>query len=136
MTKTAKILVGTLCVAVAAIILIPWIQQPTSTTVVGTALVRIDGTHTFNYSLEDGATALDALRDLDTQDPTMHLITKTYTGIGDLVETMYDKSNGTDERYWQYLVNGIEAQVGAGAYVLKDKDVVEWEFKAYAEKEQ
>lgn len=135
MTHTFKLVLGAAVVVVATAILVPWSPTPPQTET-GTTTVRIDDTHTFSYSLKDGATALDALRDLNAQDPTMRLTTKTYTGLGDLVESMYEKTNGTDERYWQYQVNGIEAQVGASAYVLKDTDNVEWEFKAYADEEQ
>lgn len=134
MIKTTNVLIGMVCVVVATAILIPWSQEPIPSTS-GTATVRIDGTHTFSYALENESTALNALTHINMEDTALQLRTKTYTGLGDLVESMYGKTNGTDERYWQYLVNGSEAQVGAGAYVLKDGDVVEWLFKAYSERE-
>ncbi|MDP4020766.1 MAG: DUF4430 domain-containing protein [Candidatus Adlerbacteria bacterium] len=75
-----------------------------------------------------GKTALAVLEELDVRDPAVNLFTKEYAGLGVLVEGIGELRNGTDGKYWQYRINGIMPQVGAGAYVLKDGDLVEWFF--------
>lgn len=74
------------------------------------------------------STALDLLRQINIQNPKLKLVTKDYVGMGTLVEGMVGKDNGTDGKYWTYYVNGEMAQVGAGNYVIKDNDQIEWKF--------
>jgi hypothetical protein len=38
-------------------------------------------------------------------------------------------SNGDDERYWQYYVNDLYADVGCSKYILEDNDSVCWRFE-------
>ena len=45
---------------------------------------------------------------------------------------MYGAANGTDEKYWQYLVDGIMPQIGADQYILKDGESIEWNFEKSA----
>lgn len=130
MIKTSNILIAGVCVVAATAILISWSQSTTSTQT-GTATVRIDSTHDFNYQFSSDATALDALRAQDTKDPAMHLATKSYPGLGELVDSMYGMTNGDGDRYWQYDVNGVRAAVGASTYVLKHGDRIEWSFSSY-----
>jgi len=60
----------------------------------------------------------------------LQLKSKSYGEMGVLVEAMGDKTNGTDNSYWQYTVNGEAPMIGADSYILVDGDLVEWEFKA------
>lgn len=48
--------------------------------------------------------------------------------LGILVEQIGDQKNGTDGKYWQYQVNGQYADVGAGKYIVKPGDKIEWRF--------
>ncbi len=75
-------------------------------------------------------TGLQVLQTLNVQDPQLALSTKEYAGLGTLVDGMYGKKNGTDQKYWQYKVNGVMPQVGADAYKLKSGDRIEWLFGA------
>ena len=45
------------------------------------------------------------------------------------IEAIGDVTNGENNRYWQYYVNGIFADVGCNNYFLRDNDVVEWRFE-------
>ena len=47
---------------------------------------------------------------------------------GVFIKRIGDKENGESEKYWQYWVNNEHAQVGAGQYQLKNRDVVEGKF--------
>lgn len=51
-----------------------------------------------------------------------------YPGLGVMIKQIGDKQNGEDGKYWQFWVNGKFAAVGAGEYVVKPGDVVEWRF--------
>jgi hypothetical protein len=46
-----------------------------------------------------------------------------------LIEGINGITNGDDDRYWQYYVNGEFADVGCSNYFLDDHDVVEWRFE-------
>ncbi len=73
-------------------------------------------------------TLLQILTALNEQRPSMQLSTKTYTGIGTLVDGMYGMHNGEDNKYWQYTVNGVMPQIGADAYIPQPGDSIEWYF--------
>ena len=81
-------------------------------------------------SISEDQTLLDVLTELNIADPNLQLTTKEYPGLGTLVESMAGKANGTDNKYWQYKVNGVMPQVGADHYKLVDGDTVEWSFVA------
>ena len=81
-------------------------------------------------AIESDTTALDLL----TQASALFgftIKTKEYSGLGSLIETIGAYENGTNEKYWQYYINGMLAPVGAGAYVLQADDVIEWKFAEF-----
>ena len=78
-------------------------------------------------------TVLSVLQRLNAEDNAMMLKTKDYSGMGTLVEGMGSQKNGTDKKYWQYKVNGVMPQIGAGAYELTSGDKVEWFFGSFKE---
>lgn len=47
-----------------------------------------------------------------------------------LIEVIGNYSNGNQDRYWQYYVDGNYADKGCSAYVLTDGDVVLWSFES------
>ena len=71
---------------------------------------------------------LKLLAMLNAEDPALGLETKEYSGLGTLVTAMGGLKNGTDNKYWQYKVNGVLPMVGADQYILKEVDSVEWFF--------
>ncbi len=80
--------------------------------------------------ISEGQTLLDVLTALNATDPNLQLSTEEYLGLGTLVESMAGNTNGTDNKYWQYKINGVMPQVGADHYKLADGDTVEWSFVA------
>ncbi len=46
-----------------------------------------------------------------------------------LIEGIGNFSNGNQDRYWQYYINGNYANMGCSAYVLDDNDTVLWSFE-------
>lgn len=75
-------------------------------------------------------TVLSMLQALDAEDPDLALVTTEYAGLGTLVESIAGKTNGENDNYWQYVVNGAMPQVGADQLRLNDGDSVEWRFEA------
>jgi hypothetical protein len=76
-----------------------------------------------------GNTVLEVLQSLDQEDQRLLLAIKEYSGLGILVESMYGKTNGTGDEYWQYFVNGAMPQIGADKLKLKEGDAIEWRFE-------
>lgn len=73
------------------------------------------------YNGRNGVDALTLLR--------KHAVVKVkHYSFGDLV-TSINGSEGNGPKYWTFYVNGKEAQVGAGAYVTKNQDKLEWKLQ-------
>jgi len=72
------------------------------------------------YPGRDGKTALELLK-VAYPDTT----TKSSGSLGELVTSINGKEAGSNE-YWEFLVNGVAATVGAGSYVTKSTDMIEW----------
>lgn len=74
------------------------------------------------YQGVEGKTALELLKtkaDVETQN---------FDGIGELVSSINGIAS-TSDRFWIYYVNGEQGQVGAGAYVTKSTDTIEWRYE-------
>lgn len=48
--------------------------------------------------------------------------------FGDFVEAI-NGSAGNGPKYWTFYINGKEANVGAGAYITKTSDKLEWKLQ-------
>jgi hypothetical protein len=48
--------------------------------------------------------------------------------FGDLV-TSINGSKGNGPKYWIFYANGKESQIGAGAYITKNSDKLEWKLQ-------
>lgn len=79
-------------------------------------------------AITQGQTVLGVLQMLNAADPKLQLATKEYAGLGTLIVGMHGVTNGTGKKYWQYTVNGVMPQVGAGQLQLKEGDSVDWFF--------
>jgi len=53
---------------------------------------------------------------------------KVYEGMGVFVESIAGVKGGTDNKYWQYWVNGELPMVDADKKAVKKGDKVEWRF--------
>lgn len=79
---------------------------------------------TQTLQLPSTETALSALQ-------SKHSVTVKQYDFGTLVEGVDGVTNGSDNKYWLYYVNDVEASTGADVYQLKNGDRIKWEFKAY-----
>ena len=75
-----------------------------------------------SYKGVQGKTALELLK-------ANHKVeTQMFSG-SEFVKSI-DSLTPDSNHYWSFMVNGIESPVGAGQYVTKDGDTVEWQLKA------
>ncbi len=79
--------------------------------------------------VSDGATALSILKEA-AEVEEFAIETKSYEGLGVMVESVAGMINGTNNTYWQYDVNGVAPQIGADGYVVQPQDTVRWHFSA------
>jgi hypothetical protein len=94
-----------------------------------TITVTIEGLYSDkNVQISSSETALEILQRLDTQDEEVQLLTREYSGLGVLVESIGGNSNGMNDEYWQYKVNGVMPQIGADKLEIKNGDAIEWYF--------
>lgn len=71
------------------------------------------------------------------EDTALELLSNTHT-----VTTKGQKENAfvtaidgvtadSSKEFWSFYVNGKQAEVGAGSYVLKNNDTIEWKIEAF-----
>lgn len=41
------------------------------------------------------------------------------------------KADDSKKEFWAFYINGKQAEVGAGSYVIKNSDTIEWKIKTY-----
>lgn len=73
------------------------------------------------YQGVDGKNALELLKKYTKVE------TKHYS-FGDLV-TSVNGTSGNGPKYWSFYINGKLADVGAGSYVTKNADTIEWKLQ-------
>jgi|GEM_PF-1241442 len=80
----------------------------------------LGGTTSKNVEIEEGKTVLDLTSKVAT-------IEKTGEGKNAFITSINGaKADSSKNEYWELLVNGKSSQVGAGSYVVKDGDKIEW----------
>jgi len=80
-----------------------------------------------NVTVAANDTVLDVLKKI-TEENSLTLEIKDYEGLGTLVTKIGEQANGTDNKFWQFFVNGQYAKVGADKYILTPNDDVAWKF--------
>ena len=71
---------------------------------------------------------------LQEKETALSLLERTQTvmvkksSLGSLVEAINGVKNGNDGKYWTYLINGKEANVGAGQYIVRSDDIIVWQY--------
>ena len=40
-------------------------------------------------------------------------------------------ASSNDKEFWALYVNGKQAEVGAGTYIIKNNDTIEWRIETY-----
>lgn len=76
-----------------------------------------------SYQATAGITSLEQLK-LEAEN-----VVVSESEYGELVESIEGHESGTDGNYWSFYINGEMAQVGAGAYIQEEGDVIEWKFQ-------
>ncbi|MFA5990947.1 MAG: DUF4430 domain-containing protein [Candidatus Doudnabacteria bacterium] len=75
------------------------------------------------YNGQEGKNGLELLKAKYTVE------TKSYGSAGEFVESI----NGVKpdaQHFWKFFINGESASVGAGSYITKSTDVLEWKLDA------
>ncbi len=63
-----------------------------------------------------------------TQQQTWEFESKDYGEMGVLVTKIGNKSNGQEQKYWQFYVNGEQPMMSADKFSPKNGDQIEWRF--------
>lgn len=82
-------------------------------------------TNTYSLNLESGKTALEA---------TKKVADVVTSGEGELafVTSIRDREADSDKNeFWEFVINGEPAQIGAGSYVVKNGDKLEWRISTF-----
>lgn len=75
--------------------------------------------------IKKGSTALQALY-------SSHTIKSKGIGQNTFVTAIDGREADTDKReFWALYVNGKQAEVGAGIYIVKNNDKIEWKIETY-----
>lgn len=78
-----------------------------------------------NVEIEEGKTALDLTKSVTTVETKGEGQNAFVTGIGGRV------ADPAKKEFWEMLVNGKAADVGAGSYKVKNGDRLEWRISTY-----
>lgn len=73
----------------------------------------------------ENSTVFSLLKEL-AQRENFEIEYKTYEGMGVFVESIDEFKGGTDNKWWQYWVNGELPMVAADKKEIKEGDKVEW----------
>ncbi|MFZ2026435.1 MAG: DUF4430 domain-containing protein [Microgenomates group bacterium] len=75
--------------------------------------------------VQKGATALQALN-------STHKIKSKGVGQNTFVTAIDGREALADKQeFWAFYVNGKQAEVGAGTYIIKNNDTIEWKIETY-----
>ena len=92
------------------------VQAPTNEAVEQTQRVPVT---TISYQGVEGKTALELLK-------VFHQVEVKSYSFGDMVIGIDGNTPDPNKAFWAFYLNGSQAQVGAGAYVTKSSDQIEW----------
>ena len=82
---------------------------------------------TFEVEFKEGMTAFDLLKN-KTEDSNIFLKTKKYD-VGIFIETIGDRENGENGKYWMYYINDEMPMVAADKQELNPDDKTEFKFE-------
>ena len=94
--------------------------------VVTKVTIKADGQEK-NYEVENavGKTALEATEEAVT-------IEKTGEGKDSFITSINGrKADGSKNEFWKLVINGKDAEVGAGSYTVAENDAIAWEIDTY-----
>jgi len=97
------------------------------------AVLVDDGNKIVGYTsvnLSQDNTVLGALKSLSqSQGLVLDYDGPDKSTYGSFVKQIGDKKNGTDQKYWQYWVNGSQPLMAADKYQLKGGETILWTFR-------
>ncbi len=80
--------------------------------------------NTISYQGVEGQTALALLK-------AGHVVESTTYDFGDFVTSIDGQASDSATNFWAFYVNGTQSTVGAGDYITKNGDVIEWRLEAF-----
>jgi len=84
--------------------------------------------NSYKISSSKDSTVFSLLEELSTRE-NFKIEFTVYQGMGVFVKSIDGVENGTDNKYWQYWVNGELATVAADKKEVKVGDRIEWKFE-------
>jgi hypothetical protein len=81
----------------------------------------------FEAEFIQGATVFDVLKNI-TEELNTPLETQTYDS-GIFIESIDNKKNGQDEKYWMYYINGRMAVSASDKHKIEVGDTIEFKFE-------
>lgn len=81
----------------------------------------------YQVVLSEDSTVFSLLEELAARE-NFQVESKIYKDLGVFVESIDGLKNGTENRYWQYWVNGELPMMAADKNKVKNGDKIEWKF--------
>jgi hypothetical protein len=82
----------------------------------------------YQIEISDDSTVFSLLEELAGKG-NFEIKTTFYPEMGVFVESINGLKGGTDNKWWQYWVNGKLGEVAADKKQVKAKDIIEWRFE-------
>ena len=120
-SKTKNIIIGAAAVVAIAGGVVGAVIANSPSHKVSTVVNAQHQTTDIKYNGQEGQNALALLKKHAT-------VTVRHYSFGDQV-TSINGTEGNGPKYWSFYVNGKMADVGAGAYITKDSDKIEWKLQ-------
>ncbi len=140
MNKSTKLILGVL-VAIGIALLLWGLQSSNTPVSTNHESIATDQTsaQSITLSIQDlwinepltistDQTLLELLKELSQTKQELNLEVKEYQGLGTLITKLGNHTNGEQDAYWQFFVNGEQPLVGADVFVPKPGDKIEWKF--------
>ena len=115
------ILVGLAIIGTVATLYFQGLNKPATNNQTETVVTQSNPEYV-SYVAIEGKTSLEQLKTSAT-----NVQTKT-TSYGEYVDTIGSLVGGTDGKYWTFYIDGVMANVGAGSYIQKGGEKIEWKF--------
>lgn len=116
------ILVGIAAIGVVTTVYVQDANKTTTDNKTETVQVQSDPAYV-TYTAIEGKTSLAQLKETASG-----VGTKT-TEYGEYVDSIGALVGGTDGNYWSFYIDGEMASVGAGSYIQKGGEKIEWKFQ-------
>lgn len=101
-------------------------KYTTQPTILIKQIIQVDSkVYEKNERVAVGSTALQALY-------KTHKIQSKGLGINAFITAIDGRVASSEKReFWAFYVNGKQAEVGAGTYIIKNNDTIEWKIEIY-----